>query len=415
MELFFLFGSLFLPLILFRPRDVFQPEFFINFVFIILIGLGPIVLFFFRPDAYHAGQHGIIAIIIALGYLSINCGFLTARLLYKNKARSPAEEEHRKSWMQRNSSKLNLIGILIFILSLSAGTFYFLRAGQIPLFSDNKEAARVAAMSFSGNGYLLYLFTLGVLAPAFILMHQLAQKGLRALISPLFLAITLTLAALLLFTGSRRYSIWLFIYALGTFHYTHARIPIRSMILVSLLGLLFINIFEMFRNPESETTESIATAFAYRFLIYGANLEKIFSIFSEHQAMLGSTFLMDVMTILPGRQVDYQMWLKDLAGLDFEGFGLPPTIMGDLYINFGYPGVILGGFLSGIVLRILYIRLITHGKSGLGILFYLATIEISTKTVMSGISAQSITMLWLSSVFITIAFFIKILQKRRIN
>ena len=306
-----------------------------------------------------------------------------------------------------------MIGVIILVVSFFSGAAYFLRAGQIPLFAENKELARVAAMSVSGNGYFLYVFTLGVMAPAFILMHCLTKKGLRGVASPLFLLAVFSLSVLLLFTGSRRYSIWLFIYALGVYHYTHRQLPLWRMISVALVGLLFANIFEMFRNPDSETTESLVVTFLYRFLIYGANLERIFSIFFEHEAMLGSTFFMDLMTILPGRQIDYQTWLKELAGLDFEGFGLPPTIMGDLYVNFGYVGVLVGCLLVGFALRVFYSRLIVYGKSGFGVLVYLTVVEVFTKTIMSGISAQSITMLWMLIFYFCVFCLIGLISVRR--
>lgn len=412
MELFFLAITLAFPFALFRPKDFFQPEFFINFIFIFLIGLGPIVLFFFKPEVYLAGMHEEVVYVIILGYLSINLGFLSARIVF-GRNYIDGVSCLRSDWNRRKSSGLLLVGLCIFLVACFSGGAYFMRAGQIPIFAENKELARVAAMSVSGNGYLLYIFTLGVMAPAFILVHCLSRKGLRGLFSPVFLTTSLLLAVLLLFTGSRRYSVWLFVYVLGVFHYSYRPLPVWRLISVAFIGLLFVNIFEMFRNPYSETTESLAVTFLYRFLVYGANLEKVFSIFFHQDAMLGSTFFMDVMTILPGRQIDYQSWLKELAGLDYEGFGLPPTIMGDLYVNFGFPGIFIGCLLVGLALRLFYIRLVVHGRSGLGILAYISVVEVSTKMIMSGISAQSITVLWMTFFYSFILFFMASISVRR--
>lgn len=404
MELIFLAIGLLLPFLFFRPKDFFQPEFFINFLFVVLIGLGPFSLYFFIPAVYQGKPYDEVSLVILLGYISLNLGFLFARFFYPRKILLTNLSGNFSEWLVRRSRGMYVLGIILSFFAILGGFLFFYRAGFIPLLASNKDEARVAAMSVSGNGYFLYLLALGVVAPSFMALFYLKDKVPIKLFSPPFIFLVLAISVLLLFTGSRRYVIWLLIYLLAVYHYAYKIIPMSKMLTASMLGLLFIVLFEIFRNPDSDTTAGFLIASVYRFIIYTSNLEKVYSYFQHADIMLGGTFFMDVLTVLPGKQVDYQSWLKELVGLEFEGFGIPPTIMGDFYINFGLWGVFFGVFTLGFILRSLYGFLILKGRSGLGLLFYISVLEIGSKTITSGISAQSIGFLWLA-IFYSCAWF----------
>jgi len=70
--------------------------------------------------------------------------------------------------------------------------------------------------------------------------------------------------------------------------------------------------------------------------------------------MLGMSYLIDIKTLLPGYQPHFGFWLKERLGLEFAGGGVTQTIVGELFINWGWIGIIVGMFTMGIVFRILY-------------------------------------------------------------
>ncbi|WP_316633671.1 oligosaccharide repeat unit polymerase [uncultured Flavobacterium sp.] len=178
-------------------------------------------------------------------------------------------------------------------------------------------------------------------------------------------------------------------------HFLYTKIPIKKMFVISIMGLLFINLFEMFRNPDSMTTVDLKTTFIYRFVIYISNLEKVISAFINKDSLeYGGTFFMDLLTALPGKQIDYQSWLKEVTQLEFEGFGIPPTIMGDFYVNFGYFGIVIGCFLFGYIIRRLYNVLIMRKKTLTDVFLYFVSLEIGSKIITSGLSAQSVSIAW---------------------
>jgi len=71
----------------------------------------------------------------------------------------------------------------------------------------------------------------------------------------------------------------------------------------------------------------------------------------------GSLSLGFVEQVLPGRHPSSDFFFKDLLGHSFEGFGEPASILGTFYADFGVAGIIGGMFLTGVLSRLLYIRM----------------------------------------------------------
>ncbi|EIT69061.1 O-antigen polymerase [Hydrocarboniphaga effusa] len=394
------------PLLLFKKRDIFQPEMIVNAYFVVFIGIGPLAMQAFAPSLYLSGNYDFVLQLISLGYISLNAGFLLSKLTFNSSMISGAAQKRAATFKPtgyRSIAKL-LIGIgTVFLL------LFFLRAGGIPLLATNKEAARTAALENSGAGYILWLATLsmtGILLYAAIEYWNSKKYGTSPstwiIISGIFVGIALA------GTGSRRYTFWTLIYILSSFHYFRKEISFKYFIAFGLLAFLGVNLFEMYRNAGSDTTTSLLTASYYRVIVYFNNLEATFSAFQSAELMYGKTFFMDILTVLPGKQVDFQSWIKEVTGMEFEGFGVPPTIVGDLYINFGIPGVALGCFVFAYLLRSYYLRS-THptSRSPITIVSYIMILEVAIRTLTSGISAQAMGALW---VFIVLAS-IKISRK----
>jgi oligosaccharide repeat unit polymerase len=388
--LFLSFTIYFLSFFLKKNKDFFQPEVFLNIYFIVLIGLGPIALYFFSEELFNSSKYQHVSYIVLLGYISINTGYYFASKKSKKIFFSILNIE--KLSIQQESSKFKKVGLFFIFIGVFAAIVFFLRAGAIPILADNKEMSRVAALQVSGNGYFLYLMTMAMYGIAFLSLHTyLYGKGYLLLY--FFIVIV---GFVMTGTGSRRYFLWICLYVLMARHFIYSFISIKKMMFFSVLGLLFINLFEMFRNPDSSTTTDLKTTFIYRFIVYISNFEKVLSAFIKRADFeYGGTFLMDLLTALPGKQIDYQSWLKEITQLEFEGFGIPPTIMGDMYVNFGYIGIVIGCFLFGFIIRKFYNALIIEKKSLFDVFLYIASLEIASKVITSGISAQSVSIAWL--------------------
>ena len=96
--------------------------------------------------------------------------------------------------------------------------------------------------------------------------------------------------------------------------------------------------------------KKIIQAFISLFNNSNYNLTYIFKKFpSEIEFQHGQTFLINLKLLMPGPDIDFTLWLKEALGLEFFGGGVTPTILGELYINFGYCGIYAGMFALGAV------------------------------------------------------------------
>lgn len=70
----------------------------------------------------------------------------------------------------------------------------------------------------------------------------------------------------------------------------------------------------------------------------------------------GATYLSPLLTALPGEQLTIDLKMKESIDATFSGGGIPPTLAGEAYINFGYPGIPVVAALTSLALASLAIR-----------------------------------------------------------
>jgi hypothetical protein len=94
------------------------------------------------------------------------------------------------------------------------------------------------------------------------------------------------------------------------------------------------------------------------FVRYLHILNLVMSYFPEnHPFLLGQSYLISAATILPGAQLHFGYWLVQRLGLVLTSPGpVDPTIIGELYLNFGWTGIVVGMLVLGLFLRALFIR-----------------------------------------------------------
>jgi oligosaccharide repeat unit polymerase len=83
----------------------------------------------------------------------------------------------------------------------------------------------------------------------------------------------------------------------------------------------------------------------------------------------GALTLMPLRTFMPGHQELSDMFFKKLLGREFTGAGLPATVLGPLYADFGWIGIFLGMILYGVLLSWTFQRARAHSHA-IDIIFY---------------------------------------------
>ncbi len=244
--------------------------------------------------------------------------------------------------LKMSGIQIGWTNVLYFSYSLAtiACFLYFLKNRTFLLHNINEGRLSAA----SGNGFLLYLLKLHIMIIP--MMYEEYQKGKIHKI--LFIFLFLFASIQLLVTGFRT--------------------PLASMLLI----IIIINIYNAKINIKKALSLMVLLFFA--FLLYGAyrnyadissiykmirnhmfadaqNLNRVFLTFpNKIKYQHGYTYIINLIMLKPGPDMDYTLWVKQALQMSFSGGGVTPTILGEFYMNFGYPFIYIGMLLLGIVM-----------------------------------------------------------------
>jgi oligosaccharide repeat unit polymerase len=104
---------------------------------------------------------------------------------------------------------------------------------------------------------------------------------------------------------------------------------------------------------------------------------------------LGATYLLPVVTILPGRQQTFDAQLKEALGQRYAGGGTVPGLLGESYANFGPVGWFVVPAAVAFLLSRLYRRAVFARSPAWWALYGYAMIHVASAN-LSGLSAASI-------------------------
>lgn len=406
------FGVMVLNVALNPSKDPFSPEIILGGYFFIMTLAGYPLLAAFMPDHYASKNYQIAMIYSCLSFLSFSIGVFISRLFFRKKSwMGPWRLYARKSIFYTGSSGMYISLIVWFMIGMGAVILLYMRTGFIPLLADDISQARLDVMGMSGSGYLVHLVQILIWVVLIYAVLYYLDGSKRGPIIPrilknksFFLVVVIISIIALTLTGSRRYSLLMIVLILGARHYLKRPFKITHAGLFALVGLLYIVGFEIYREPNSATTESLSAGMFYRFVTYIGNFEKVLNVIPmEHPFAFGKTIYMDVLTWLPGKQLDYQSWIKNITEQKYVGFGAPPTLAGDMYLNFGVGGIIVGSALFGLLSGWVYRKCIGESYGVFGIIIYLALLSRLVPVVTSGISTQlSLTIIMFVKLYVIV-------------
>lgn len=291
-------------------------------------------------------EYFVLWLIQALGMAA---GFLLAANLTRSSAKAPLPLSINRYW---SSSRV------VFVLFLLAALAYFATQG-IPALQSDLEQARVDAAE-GGPGFIrMFAFLLPTATAAAV-----AIKGWRKT----WLLVAITLVIMLGYGNRVPFIYFVFplavMVAVTTKKLGSGRIIAIAVSLLGLMGAL--------AAWRVYNTEDMASSYQYRDAVAnGDSLAIAWSAISHYtqvvpeNAMLvkdvidsgamplqfGSTYFTLFASVLPGKQISPDMMLKELNGVQFLGGGIPPTLAGEGYMNFGYFGVFLNALLAMLLLR----------------------------------------------------------------
>jgi oligosaccharide repeat unit polymerase len=305
-----------------------------------------------------------------------------------------------------STARLHLVFLGGLLVSFLAAALFFTRAGGIPILFQNVEEGRVEAIR--GNAYIAFVaLSISYFFLAYWAQH-LASGGKPFSLRMVFLFAIVVLIQVSF--GYRNKLVWFVVTLLVAYNYLYRRLKLRYVVYLGLLMLILVVLAGIWRASTVKDEDSLNFAFA-GILGYGEHMFKrstvgliaVTEIFPEQESFsFGRVYISHSLNmLLPGHQLSFGQWLKEATRLEFSGGGLPPSLVGEFYLNFGMPGVLIGFFLVGLVLSGTYTWMRKY-PSVLRVLIYAVLIRNLGQSVSGGFSGTiGIHLLW--SIFLILA------------
>lgn len=271
-----------------------------------------------------------------------------------------------------DSPRLMTYAKALFILAILSFMAFIVLKG-IPALGSDIEQGRVDAAT-SGTGYIRLMAYMSV--PSALLL--VALKARRYWI---YVAVA---AIVILAMGNRSPLLYLLVPLLFLYPMKSEKkvssVPLIGFVVLIAIGIVGIGTYRVvsqdsFRSYSEYRIELAqgdylgvaATTFEHYAGVVPANAVLAKSLIDQGKLdyQFGTTYLTLFVTALPGEQPSLDQTIKRLSNREFVGGGTPPTLMGEGYINGGYPGVILGSVMVMWLARVFAARTTTDTAAGL--------------------------------------------------
>ncbi len=370
--------------------------------YVTFVGFGIIAL-----DWYQLVIAREVFLAIGLGFLTFILGCLIGDIIGRGAKLQIVRKVIVKS---RSVSNVFWCALVVYIVGIITMLVFFWRIGAVPILLSDAENDRFTLRAG--------IASLPILAYCCFLISTLSLQIQARRHWEQIVALGLTGIAIIILIGSgfRAPAMKLLLANFVVFAYLHyARIPIFQLFLVISSIIVFTGVLGFFRRENMLTNDLLIILRLAIFRIFVNNLyvlDLIFDLYPRSEPfMLGRSYLIDLITILPGPQPHFGFWLKDRLGLDFAGGGVTQTIVGEFFLNFGWIGVLIGMFLLGVGLRISYDILSSSEITG-DRLILIVIIGIGVLAMVS--SGISLVILFEIIPALTVYIFYRVLRTMRI-
>lgn len=255
---------------------------------------------------------------------------------------------------------------ILYAISALAACYFFYKNRS--LLAGDLNGNRIEAQS--GMGAILYISQLPILiVPMIYDLYDWGRKHGRSLITGVEMLFYIGLSSVLLLLSGFRAPVLTMYICLAILYIHKNRISSKKILLVGVVFIVIIETMGMMRSSMSgeETNETFLLSLGKSLIVNDLNLSYIFRVFPENTPFqYGYTYLLNLIMLKPGPDLDFTMWLKETLNIEFSGGGVTPTIVGEFYINFGTVGIYVGMFLLGMLGNYINRYFLYHSTTFLG-------------------------------------------------
>lgn len=303
------------------------------------------------PSIRHVNDILIMTILSAVGFL---VGWMMGLPRRENLSQFMPSQDFQGNTLFRRPAIM-----LIVLITAAVYGFSLFQAGTLPVMADNPNTARV---TFLPNGYVSTIVVMG--------LHVMIACGfidgflVRSKIAKIFPVGILILGCAMAFAmGNRGVAINPIVFAL-LYVLWHRNFRLQKLVPISLVGIMALSLAGYYRNLSSWGQTYISDLEMQGFSGAGVWLAPVMNyVFGTAQTFDRS------ISVFPER-IDFQgglqffsplfleqsvdLYLKDIFGLSFEGFGLALGSVNAFYLDWGYLGTFLGPMIYGFVVSLIY-------------------------------------------------------------
>jgi len=342
-----------------KEEDMFSPYYFFPVIYFAYYYLGNFIYSLINFQSETICRK--IFIYALYGLIFYYFGLFMYKYIFKNK-----EFYSKKKYTYRlNIRKLKMILNFFIFLNLVSFfvIFYF---NKIFFFIPGHTELTRFAIYYSTSPKLQFFlitfaYNFGILI---VVLISILKKYLG---KPLFkfdrwiLILFITTILLPLMSGTRVRAINNVITLILIYHYLFQRIKPKKIITTFLIFLLLISFYGNLRrtNFTDFSLNGILYVCSHELTLGVSNFNLILNNFpSAYGFMYGRGMFSRLIGIItPGHQEGLGTLLKDAGGIDYLGGGTTSTLLGNLYLDFGNLGIILGMFLFGFIFNIFYLNM----------------------------------------------------------
>lgn len=303
-----------------------------------------------------------------VGYL---CGARSS-MSYSKKLELDRASAFRFTWERKTFRFALLITLLV-----AVGTYLFvvLQTGIVALRRDAGEFVyELEGFHRAMTPFFMASYTSSLFLAAFVFIDA-ARGGAKARSGPIFVISIIVLC--LVGLGGRSFFFPPVLTAVILHHYVRRPLRLKTAVAVVLILFMFLSAFGYVRalTVGGSFNEELAEAgvppaalpllycyFYFRFTVATfRDVSEIIpsQVFYQHGAITFTPFL----SLLPGHHHMSDYFFKDLLGNDFPGAGLPATVLGPFYADFGPVGIFGGMFAWGLLVTKLYRWMLRDGTA----------------------------------------------------